>query len=67
MNTFRLLLAVCVALLAADLVIHRHTVHALEELTGFYAFYGFIACVSLVLLAKVMRRLLMRSEDYWDD
>jgi hypothetical protein len=67
MTVFRLLLAICLALLAADLVFHRHTVHPAEELTGFYAFYGFVACVALVLLARVMRRFVMRSEDYWDD
>ena len=40
---------------------------AIEQAFGFYALYGFAACVSLVLLARVMRRLLMRREDYWDD
>lgn len=60
-------LAVCCALLVlADLVIHRHVVNPLESLFGFYAFFGFIACVVLVLLAKEMRKVLMRSEDYYD-
>lgn len=67
MTGFRVLLGVCLLLLAADLVLHRHVIHSFEAVTGFYAFYGFVACVTLVLLARVMRRLLMRSEDYWDD
>ena len=33
---------------------------------GFYAGYGFVACVLLVLIAKEMRKLLMRREDYYD-
>jgi len=32
---------------------------------GFYALYGFVACVLLVLLAKEMRKLVMRNEDYY--
>ncbi|KAA3623538.1 MAG: hypothetical protein DWQ08_11465 [Proteobacteria bacterium] len=62
----RALFACCALLLAADLFIHRHVVSPLEELFGFYAFFGFIACVVLVLLAKEMRKVLMRREDYYD-
>ena len=32
----------------------------------FYAVYGFVACVALVLAAKVLRRVVMRPEDYYD-
>ena len=61
-----LLYLACALLLAADLFIHRHVVHAWESLWGFYAFYGFIACISLVLLAKQLRKILKRPEDYYD-
>lgn len=60
-------LALCLVLLATDLVHHRHVVHPWEELTGFYGLFGFIACVTLVLVARELRRVLMRREDYWDD
>ena len=50
----------------ADIVYHRHVVHPFEALWGFYAIYGFVACVVLVLLAKEMRKILMRDEDYYD-
>jgi len=34
---------------------------------GFYAVFGFVACVSLVLIAKyILRPLVMRKEDYYD-
>ena len=59
--------AVCAVLLVLDLVHHRHVVHAWESLFGFYALFGFVACVALVLIAKEMRKLLMRDEDYYDD
>lgn len=64
--TFRLLYAACAVLLLADFVINRHVVHPWEGLPGFYAVYGFVGIVVLVLLAKQLRRVVMRDEDYYD-
>jgi cytochrome c oxidase subunit IV len=58
---------ICAALFAADFVIHRHVVHTWENLFGFYGIFGFVACVILVVVAKEMRKVLMRKEDYYDD
>jgi len=65
------LVVVCVVLIALDLVLHRHPSFSpgsfpAEGWFGFYAIYGFVACVLLVLVAKEMRKLLMRGEDYYD-
>jgi hypothetical protein len=57
---------ICGILIVLDLVLHRHISHGWENLPGFYAIYGFVACVLLVLIAKEMRKLLMRKEDYYD-
>jgi membrane protein YdbS with pleckstrin-like domain len=57
---------ICFLLFAADFVLHRHTTHDWEQLPGFYAIFGFVAFVMLVLVAKLMRKLLMRKEDYYD-
>ncbi len=62
----RALYTCCFILFAMDLVIHRHIYHPWEEFIGFYAFYGCLACVVLVLLAREMRKLVMRDEDYYD-
>ena len=62
-----LLYICCAILFALDFVVHRHTVHSWESLWGFYALYGFIGCVALVLAAKWMRTVLMRPEDYYED
>jgi membrane protein YdbS with pleckstrin-like domain len=62
----RILYLACALLLAADLFVHRHVDHPWESLWGFYAFFGFVACVLLVLLAKQLRKLLKRREDYYD-
>lgn len=37
------------------------------EFPGSYAVYGFVACVILVLLGRILRRLVMRSENYYGD
>ena len=61
------LYAICAFLLVIDPLIHKHGPFAIEHWLGFYGIYGFVACVGLVLAAKELRRLLMRSEDYYDD
>lgn len=63
---FRGLCAVGAVLVLADLVLHRHDAVGFAGWFGFYAAYGFFACVALVLAAKGMRRVLKRPEDYYD-
>jgi len=58
--------AICAVLVLADFVVHRHISTALEKIPAFYALYGFIACVVLVVIAKEMRKVLMRDEDYYE-
>ncbi len=59
--------AICILLVLADFVLHRHIGFGWEEIPAFYAFYGFVACVVLVVIAKKMRNVLMRKEDYYDE
>jgi hypothetical protein len=66
-RVMHLLYICCAILFALDFVIHRHMIHSWERLWGFYALYGFVGCVVLVLVAKWMRTFLMRSEDYYQD
>ena len=57
-----------VLLLVVDLFYHKHAIFAWEGYFGFYSVYGFVACVILVILAKyVLRPMVMRKEDYYDD
>jgi len=60
------LFAVCTALFLADAFYHKHSHFEAENFFGFYAIFGFVVCVALVLAAKGMRIFLMRSEDYYD-
>lgn len=60
------LVAICIALFFADAFYHKHPYFEIENLFGFYGIYGFFVCVALVLVAKALRNIIMRSEDYYD-
>jgi len=59
--------AICFLLVVADFIFHRHIGLAWEKIPAFYAIYGFVACVVLVVIAKEMRKLIMRKENYYDE
>ncbi len=61
------LFAVCTVVFLADFALHRHVDHPAEAITGFYAVYGFSAYSALVLIARELRKILMRKEDYYDE
>jgi len=64
---YRGLWGIGIVLLLLDLVVHRHAEVGFDGLFDFYGLYGFVACVALVLVAKlVLRRAVMRPEDYYD-
>jgi len=45
----------------------KHAYFEWENWPGFYAIYGFIGCVVLVLISKyVLRPLVKRDEDYYE-
>ncbi|HCS27108.1 MAG TPA: hypothetical protein DIW43_06620 [Spongiibacteraceae bacterium] len=56
----------CAVLLVIEILYRRHSYHPWENLLAFYPLYGFLGCVVLVLIAKWMRRFLMRDEAYYD-
>lgn len=63
----RIFYAICCLLVVADIFVHRHVIHSWEDIFGFYAIYGFVACVALVRIATQMRKIIMRDEDYYND
>ena len=62
----RVVYVICAVLVGLDFVFHRHAIHSWEAIPGFYAIYGFVGCAALVLIAKEMRKILMRKEDHYD-
>ena len=65
---FAIFLAVTAGLFATDFFFHRHAEFPWEEKVGFYCVFAFVGFVGLVLVAKhILRPLVMRKEDYYDD
>lgn len=61
-----LLLLACVLLLVLELPIDKHVETEIEHWFGFHAFFSLLACVVLVLLGKLLRCVIARSENYYD-
>ncbi len=57
---------VCAALLGAELLIVRGSHNLIESIPFFYALYGFASLVFAVFLAKGLRAIVGRDEDYHD-
>lgn len=55
-------------LVISDFIIPKH--HAIfpwDEIPGFSAAYGFISCVAIIVVSKLIGKLwLQKSEDYYD-
>lgn len=59
--------AVLLALaVAAELLVHLHPVSGFDDWFGFNAAYGFLACVGMVLFARLLGLLVKRPDDYYD-
>jgi UDP-N-acetylmuramyl pentapeptide phosphotransferase/UDP-N-acetylglucosamine-1-phosphate transferase len=56
----------CAGLVVLDFLGLRHAENSMDGVYGFYAIYGFIACVVLVVVATAMRCFVMRDEDYYE-
>jgi membrane protease YdiL (CAAX protease family) len=68
-NVNRLFHGLCVAcalLLLPGLFLDMHPHFPWEGWFGFYAWYGFGSFVILVVIAKRLRRVLERDENYYD-
>ena len=63
----RIFYACCILLVLADFIVHRHVVTDIERVPTFYAIYGLVSCVILVLIAARMRKLVMRDENYYSE
>lgn len=57
---------ICALALLGEFFYQKHPYFEFDGLFGFYGLFGFIACVLLVLIAKLLRRLLMRGPHYYD-
>ncbi|MDA7947683.1 MAG: hypothetical protein MPJ78_09425 [Hyphomicrobiaceae bacterium] len=54
-------------LVLSDLVVHHHAHFGIDGTFGFYAWYGFLSCVVLVVGSKALGAILKRRDTYYDD
>ncbi len=62
-----ILLVFGAALLGADLLAHRHGEIAAEDILFFPAFFGFLAFIVFVIGGVILRFIIARGEDYYDN
>lgn len=63
---FRIFYASLVVLLIIDFFVHKHAEFHWDGAPVFLAVYGFISCVLLIFMAKLLRIFLKRDENYYD-
>lgn len=51
----------------AQLFVHVHEYFSIDGWFGFYAIYGFVSCLGMVVFAKLLGVLLKRPDTYYDD
>lgn len=60
---FGVILALTVA---GDLFVHHHEHFGIDDSFGFYAWYGFLTCLGMVVAAKVLGIFLKREDTYYE-
>ena len=64
---WRIGLAGLALLVISDVFIQGHPNTWIDGSFGFYAWFGLLTCVGMVLFAKVLGVLLKRRDTYYDD
>ncbi|MCK5167236.1 MAG: hypothetical protein KAQ66_07945 [Rhodospirillaceae bacterium] len=59
-------IALLVAMVALGAFAHPHVYFGIEGTFGFFAWYGFVTCVIMVVGAKVLGLMIKRGDDYYD-
>lgn len=54
------------ALVVADFAVHGQPHFGVDGVFGFYAWYGLLTCVAMVLFAKALGVILKRDDTYYD-
>lgn len=70
-RNIKLLIIISLIVLAltviADFFYHGHPKFVVDGWFGFYAWYGFLTCLVMVLVAKLLGYVLKRDDRYYDD
>lgn len=55
-----------VVLLIVDFFIHKHAEFPWEGAPEFFAVYGFVSCVLLIFIARLLRIFIKRDENHYE-
>ncbi len=58
--------ALFVLILLTEFFVALHPHFDIEKIFGFYAIFGFLSCVGLIIFAKLLGFLIKRKDDYYD-
>ena len=64
---WRVGLAVLALAVSVDFFVHGHPNFQIDGTFGFYAWFGLVTCVAMVLFAKALGVFLKRKDTYYDD
>ncbi|MCG8325010.1 MAG: hypothetical protein MI673_05795 [Thiotrichales bacterium] len=59
-------IAILVLTVVLEFVIHLHAYFPVTDFFGFNALYGFLACVGMVIFARLLGVFIKRRDDYYD-
>lgn len=57
---------ICIGLGVADFLYHKHGHFEIENVPAFYGIYGFLAFILVVFVGVILRKIIMRDEDYYE-
>ena len=63
---WRGLFVVCAGLVAGEFFVHGHPHFGFDGVPAFNGVFGFVAFVVIVKLGELLRRFVMKPEDYYD-
>ena len=58
--------AILMVVTVGDVAVHGHAGFGIDGSFAFYSWFGLVACVAMVLFAKVLGALLKRRDGYYD-
>lgn len=59
-------IVVLVLVVLGDFFIHAHSAFRVDGTFGFYAWYGLVTCIAMIVVAKLLALLLKRPDNYYD-
>lgn len=64
---WRLFIVILALTVLTELPLEGHPYFEIDGWFAFYAVFGFLACVGMIVFAKALGLLLKRPDDYYDD